>query len=695
MAIFIFELTFEVQEKKDYNKFLCMGEKQGETFSLLIKGSDNEQYEEIIKCLDIYNANMYSTIIKNEKSEKKIVKYIYVNDFTCFQNKEFLNGRFFSKDEMESDLYLSTNNTNDPNQIGEIMDFSGNINYTIKTFKSGLNDNVLVGKINIVISKSKYNAFILDLKSKGIDIIETDYINNSQTYINKSFLYIILISVIIIFLTLVIFDLFNSIKDISIKKMLGYSRTTLCMEKIKSLLITECICSVFVFFVLSILKFSEYNAHYFSYAKKVLLLYSLVVVISIISVLIIYSLSDNFSITEIAKNNNSGLKIIIFNMLLKTVISIILLVIVSSCLSDYSIASKRYQNKYEKWNETKNYYCINGIGQKSNIEDVEVLSETILNGSYNTYMELDKKGAILSEFSLYDEETYKLNKKYHPQRDYECRWATINPNYLKKNKLIDTDGNTIEISDEEEHGIILIPEKYKEFEQDIKQYFYEQFEYENSPREYDIIWLKNKQKVFTYRLDIGNNNFVENPIIRVLTRKNSNSMLDYAFFGGYNFGPVKVECNSDKDIVDFYATLEKYFDNSIYVFNVYNLYASVSSEIDLIQNSLEYKLIIVLSLIVTLISVSIQNIIVYFIEFSNYISVFHLLGYGFWRKHISLFTNFALSSIIIIIISIIISRKFIIIPLIFIFLIVDLLFTFIIVGIYEKKNIVYLLKQKA
>lgn len=71
MAIFIFELTFEVQEKKDYNKLLCMGEKQGETFSLLIKGSDNKQYEEIIKCLDIYNANMYSTIIKNEKSEKK------------------------------------------------------------------------------------------------------------------------------------------------------------------------------------------------------------------------------------------------------------------------------------------------------------------------------------------------------------------------------------------------------------------------------------------------------------------------------------------------------------------------------------------------------------------------------------------------------------------------------------------------
>ena len=262
--------------------------------------------------------------MKNQK--KKIVKYIYVNDFTYFQNKEFLNGRFFSKDEMESDLYLSTYNTNDPNQIGEIMDFSGNMNYTIKTFKSGLNDNVLVGKINIVISKSKYNALILDLKSKGIDIIETDYINNFQTYINKSFLYIILISVIIIFLTLVIFDLFNSIKDISIKKMLGYSRITLCMEKIKSMLITECICSVFVFLVLSVLKFSEYNLHYFLYAKKVLLLFFLVIVISIISVLIIYTLSDNFSITEIAKNNYSGLKIIIFNMLLKTVISIILLV---------------------------------------------------------------------------------------------------------------------------------------------------------------------------------------------------------------------------------------------------------------------------------------------------------------------------------------------------------------------------------
>ena len=108
MAIFVFEFTFEEKEKKEYNKLLYIGEKQGETFSLIVKGNIKNQYEEIIQCLDIYNANMYSTVIKNENSKKQIVKYIYVNDFSYFHNEEFYNGRFFNKDEMESDLYLST-----------------------------------------------------------------------------------------------------------------------------------------------------------------------------------------------------------------------------------------------------------------------------------------------------------------------------------------------------------------------------------------------------------------------------------------------------------------------------------------------------------------------------------------------------------------------------------------------------------
>ena len=694
MAIFIFEITFEVKEKEAYNNLLYMGERQGETFSLLIKGANDDQYEAIIKCLDSYNADMYSTVIKNEKSEKEIVKYIYANNFTYFQNNKFYNGRFFTKDEMESDLYLSTNNTNDPNQIGEILDFSGNINCTIKTVKSGLNEDVLDGKLNIVISKSKYNAFLLDLRSEGIDIIETEYINDSQTYTKKTYIYIILISVIVIFLALVIFDLFNSIKDISIKKMLGYSRVTLCIEKIRSMLIIECICSVSVFFVLSALKFKKYNIFFLSYAKKILLLYCLVAVISILSVLILYSLSAGFSVTEIVKNNNSCLKIIIFNFLVKTVISIVLLVIVGSCLSEYSISLKNYQNKYGKWTETKNYYCVSGIGIKCS--DYEgTLSEEECKSSYKVYMELDKKGAVLSEFSLYEEEAFKENIKHHPGRDYECRYATVNPNFLKNNKLLDINGNIIEISDEEEHGIMLIPEKYKEFEQDIEQYYYNVFDHEHSSRKYDIIWIKNKQKAFSYRVDVGENGLVEDPVIRVLTRKNSNDLLDYAYFAGYSNGPVKVECKTNKDIVDFYDTLYKYYDNSIYFFDVYNLYNSVSAEIDSVQNSLKYMLLIVLSLIAALIAVSVQNNIIYFIEFSNYISVFHLMGYGMFSKHISLFTNFMMSSGIIFVISILISRKLMAIPLALIFIITDLLFTFIIAGIYEKRNIVYLLKQKA
>lgn len=695
MAIFVFEFTFEEQEKEEYNKLLYLGEKQGETFSLIVRGNIKYQYEEIIQCLDIYNANMYSTVIKNENSEKQIVKYIYVNDFSYFHNEEFYNGRFFNKDEMESDLYLSTDNSNDSNQIGEILDFSGSVSYTIRTLKSGLNDNMLSGKINVVISKSKYKALLSDLKSKGIDIFETEYVNNSQIYVNKSYIYIVMISVIIIFLALVIFDLFNSIKDISIKKMIGYSRATLCIEKIKTFVITECTCSVLVFLVLSALKFKKYNHYFFLYAKKILLLYSLVIVISILSVLLIYSLLAGFSVTKIAKNSNMNLKIIIFNMFLKTVISVVLLVISGHCFSDYSIASKSYQNKYEKWNETKNYYCVDGIGQMLDIEDVEILNESILNASYKAYMEFDKNGAILSEFSLYEEETYEQNKKNHPQREYEFGWATVNPNYLKKNILLDTNDNIIEISEEEERGILLMPEKYKEFEQDIKQYFYDLFEYEKSSREYKIIWLKNKQKVFSYRLDVGDNCFVEDPVIRVLSRKNSNDMLDYAFFGGFKFGPVKVECNSDKDLVDFYDTLYKYFDNSIYVFDVYNLYSSISSEIDSVHNSLEYKLLIIFSLIVTLISVSVQNNILYFIEYSNYISVFHLLGYSFFDKHISLFINFVWSSVIIFVVSVLISRELMTIPLVLIFLAIELLFSFIIAGLYEKRNIVYLLKKKA
>ena len=67
------------------------------------------------------------------------------------------------------------------------------------------------------------------------------------------------------------------------------------------------------------------------------------------------------------------------------------------------------------------------------------------------YETLNKNGSILVNVSDY------LNE----ENEQFGRGIKINPNYLKKFPLADDHGNLIQVTEEEAHPVILIPERYR------------------------------------------------------------------------------------------------------------------------------------------------------------------------------------------------------------------------------------------
>lgn len=139
--------------------------------------------------------------------------------------------------------------------------------------------------------------------------------------------------------------------------------------------------------------------------------------------------------------------------------------------------------------------------------------------------------AIYIDSDLYTEDSLEINAGNNI-----IKYITVNPNYLNKYPILDTEGNKIEINEENEHTVFLVPEQYKEKEDFNLEYFtsvredryklhrdfYNQTDKAKSTK-IDFIYMKSGQEVFSMNPDVmqNNNNNIVDPIIQVMTEGNA------------------------------------------------------------------------------------------------------------------------------------------------------------------------------
>ena len=700
ITIFIYLTLFNYYETDNYNTFINIGQNTCQqpdiSANTILLDVENtiDNYDKIKKVSDKYNVNLCASKVKEENGLKYITKYIYANNFSLYDDIKLESGAFFNKNNIESDSFISTEIANSESQIGRLSDFSGNNIVNIKTLKHGVSEDALGLSITVVAKNADYRKFEKEMKSEGIRCMNITQDLELPTP-DKSLFYIIVFFSVMIIILLNTYELFNSYKAIAVKKMVGYSYFSLCSEKILFLAISQTASSLLVFFIFNALMFKNKTYLFHRFSIDILTLYGVILIFSILSVLIIYLISNKFSTASLIKNKNFNFQLIVFNILFKTISGVFAILFICKTIMSAGAVQSGFSRQIEKWNEVRNFYCISGISNiDENHEYDPEISDDELSASYNSYCELNEKGAVLCDFDDYEKwETDFYENEHGKENAFIFLTNHINPNYLKYNTIYDENGDRILISDDCDAITYLIPEKYRsqsEFAYNRIKYWNE----EKSDKNIEIIWIKNGQEVFTYNwyLEYDKGCYRKDPVLCVNTLANSDP-IDLWYFAGAANGPVKMECKTEQEIRDFYSILYKYFDNNLYAFDIYNFYDSVSEQASRVTFTLKYLAIAAVCTLIVLLLLILQNIKVYFREFEKENAVYYLNGYSFFRAHTVLWAGFAISFSVILAVDMMILHSLQAFEIIIICGIAELIVTAILAKIYSHRNLVNTLKK--
>lgn len=213
------------------------------------------------------------------------------------------------------------------------------------------------------------------------------------------------------------------------------------------------------------------------------------------------------------------------------------------------------------------------------------------------------------------------------------RAIKINPNYLKKFPIVDTDNQPISIEESETSRVLLIPIGLKKDRRlaEIKKYFYEELPaYET--KDTKIIYIQDNQAVYSF---IPKRPWiVDYPIIDVLTINNSTGW-EKNIFNGDMYPPLKVKTN-DLEMKELELFIEKrqLSDNLISFIPYQNV------EISLIKRLSGSFSHLVMSLILTIFTFSIITVLTTQYVFKCNRRKFGLLrlnGYSFFKTYDKVF----------------------------------------------------------
>lgn len=153
-----------------------------------------------------------------------------------------------------------------------------------------------------------------------------------------------------------------------------------------------------------------------------------------------------------------------------------------------------YKKAYDRWETTRPLYVLPTIGNKDG-EMYDPFAEEEEKKNKSLYLVFNQKGGIYADFNYFIPETYELNK-VHNFKKYQYNYIKINGNYIKENKIVDENNNVIRIDEKDKEKILLVPAKYRNIEQKVKDYYNDILFEEPGSGKVKIIWVKDGQKYF-------------------------------------------------------------------------------------------------------------------------------------------------------------------------------------------------------
>lgn len=704
ISILTFFILYNDAEFKNLDNITRFEDKLDNSYKLIIPSDVNKQHSKVVlkdikEVLDKYNANIYYTKLEeNTDGSEKYIKYIYFTNPNYLSNLKVSNGRVFSLDENNSDKFLSTDKTGDSKQIGQISVFNKGTHLEIHTLSSLLEKKLFLdGYCNVKLNNGQdINSFIKDLENKlHITGITVSQGFEDETTISSQWFVILALYFLVILV--ILYDILKSYKNIGIKKMLGFSKTSIWLDKFKTLAFMQIIIQIIVTIVLCLIKFKYYNDYISNFLIELFLIYTIELVILFIATLIPYIYINKIKVSDMIKNKQPTKEIIIFNLIIKSLFIIIFFIILNISFLNFDEIKNAYSTSYGKWEEMSDYAIISSV---YDMPTEELFGDKAFDKQEEMYKYFNKKGAILADFSEYSPSTRAIRLKESTYA-FESDNVWVNPNYLKINKVYDVNGNEVKISEEETKTLVLVPDKYRNLEKEITEYYKFQNRGSSDPikqnQQIKLIWIKSNQKLFTYALDINpkQNNTVLDPFINVTTEHNG----DYSEFSkvmAYSENPFKMKLDNSMTIDDNIRPELRELGFNQYILDIPRASDAVAVESKQIKDVMKLLVSIMIILVISLVITIIQNIYTYFKNYKTYLSVRHFLGYGlfntFKEYFVLIFINWLAIIFIIRFFNLMNLKLQVITSVICIF--TELLLSLIILIMFNKRNINTILKRR-
>lgn len=716
--IFSFYVAYLQMDYEQLEKVKNIEENLGKPFvipnSLVLSDSDIV-YPLLAESAQQTKVNIFRKSIQFQEDDQiDILKYVLITSKTkMFQNFNLDSGRWLTKqDTIHTRNYISTKFSNDPNQIGRIQQFGGNHLITIQSLQTAYHYLPVPGNYYVEASNNQnFRSFILLFTTKlneyyaqhypkdKISFHTDDFIPTKDTTEIKlvSFRWLTILNyasyiVYILACILLIYAVLNDSKKIGILKLHGISNMRIwnivAGKWITITFISSVLLSLLIIFYILDVNI-QFVADSLLYLAKA---YFILIILSSLIYLYIWTIR----IAQILKNMKDTKNLLLLNMSLKIACSILIILSSQDSLSQY-IRTNDAQKELQNWNAIKDYGVFSSLktGYDENDEFDYALHSDF-------YFLLNQKGALLANALMYEQGDLILNKDWKGIRSIK-----VNNNYLKRFPILNNNNEAIQISEQTSDWILLVPTKYQSRKQEILSFFYDlRKDYRENDESFykqklsskiknqkiKIIWTKNNQNVFSFNPEVfpSEHNTIFNPIIEVVTEKNSLYTDRDSVLGGGPSDPLKIKLinrDPEQTYQDLLPQLKKLkLDDNLKHLVTIDQY--MLQQIYDQQSAMRESLLTLAGLIIALIFLVVQNLILFFNKHQSKFVVRRLFGTGFWRTYLEYFWLFSIIGIVQLVIAGVINRgvNSSLLGIMAIVLGIELIASIIALLIIEKKN---------
>lgn len=618
----------------------------------------------------------YSPVEEGQK--QRITVYTYYTDAEAFYQNLSIKGDTLFADSSNSEQYISSERSADPDQVGKLQLFGQNVVLEIRPMEDMTSKSISAEYLLSNCSTEQQEQFK--------NTLEQDYFLtcsapqsvslNSPLFIEHFGLIACLAGVFILTLLSFLYFSFTKYKQFAIEKMFGMSNLKIIYRTLQTEVLQTFSIATLVSIGVSLIILAFYNhfARFFVFLFYLLAFFVCLALVLLFCFFIILQVARLAKSSQVVKNKKPMRSIKVTNFLVKLAFSMLAVMLFANACGQ--ISTLQQQSNYRSWDSTRDYAVIGFTESDEALMNYD--EERIIDKKMKEFYDLcDQNGAILAAPGqssyiqcLTDDPTYYMptpgnNLSYADPNAWPPKYdMLINSNYLANNQIYDTNGNRILVENDGSADLtILVPEKYRQYDAQMQQAFtetytrayYSEQDYDKYAQDLDlgydytdpegalhyygplnvsIIYTANGQNYFTYDPNIckENNNCLTDPIAVVMNYGNMSSGDATAYISQGKFYPKVSDYNNPKDSLAAFIAQAGVQDN---ILSVTSLYDRIDSYQYQVRKQVAILFTIILSSIAIVVLVILFGAWIYLEENKQIITIRRMHGFSFIKRNAS------------------------------------------------------------